>query len=438
MGNILKAGIARVDVTPALGTELGGYPIKRPAESVNDNLNSTSLVFERDGKMVAVISLDWLGIHEDDVNVIRSEVFKQTGIPADDVIVCAIHSHTAVNTLSIPGWGDKDKDYIAESIPKIVESVRKARSSLSRVKIGVESISSKVGVNRYSLDADQKLIFKDNPDGISDPSMTVARFETSEGTLCAIIHYGAHPTAFGGAKSVSRDWPGVMIDCVEKQIGAPVIFVNGAFGDIGPRFSLVSENNPSAKEASGLDAVRKIGSIAANDALEAFFQIKKFDDNPDFDTITADVLLPYAPLPELTLAQQKLKEFEPKKDQNGSGKFEYIRWKRILAALNGKREKGKNYRQTILRLGDIALVPFPGEIYSDISLRLRQSSPFANTLCAGTSNGYYCYFPSSEAIPFGGYAVWMAKAFNGYGFTDNLDDVLVEANLALLRKLHGC
>lgn len=438
MNSTLRAGVARVDVTPPLGTLLGGYPAKRPAESINDNLNSTALVFERDGRMAALISLDWLGIEEEDMYVIRSQVFAQTNIAEDDVIICAIHSHTTANTISLPGWGDKDKSYIANSIPKIVESVKKAQDTMLPVRIGVKSIPSNTGVNRYLINEEHQLTFGENPDGIFDPTMTVMRFETSEGPLCALIHYGAHPTAFGGGQAISRDWPGAMMDCVEKQIGVPVVFINGAIGDVGPRKNFVLENGFSAGGESGLDAVIKIGSRAAADAMKAFVQIKEFDDNPDFGMITRCILMPYDPLPDMELVRQKLKEFEPQKEKNGRGRFEYIRWERILAALKGEAEKGKIYRQTILRLGTVALVPFPGEIYSSISLRLRRYSPFAHTLCASTSNGFYCYFPTREAIHRMGYAVWMSKAFNGYGLVDNIDDILVEENLALLRNLEEC
>ena len=63
--------------------------------------------------------------------------------------------------------------------------------------------------------------------------MTVARFRDKSGAdVGIIIHYGAHGTAMGNNKLVSRDWSGVMKDRIEPQISAPVVFLNGAIGDV--------------------------------------------------------------------------------------------------------------------------------------------------------------------------------------------------------------
>ena len=95
---------------------------------------------------------------------------------------------------------------------------------------------------------------------------------------------------------------------------------------------------------------------------------------------------------------------------------------------------GKEYVQTIMRIGPLAIIPFPGELFSGISLRLRKLSPFAYTLCASVSNGYFTYIPTQEALHRKGYEIWMAKAYNGYGLADDIDDKLIEQNLKLLRK----
>lgn len=91
--------------------------------------------------------------------------------------------------------------------------------------------------------------------------------------------------------------------------------------------------------------------------------------------------------------------------------------------------------QTITRLGPVAIVPFPGEPFAEIVLRLRVASPFAHTLCASTTNGSFGYFVTRESLHRGGYEVWVARAFGAYILAENIDDVLVETNLHLLREL---
>jgi len=95
MKETLRAGFARTDVTPALGVRLGGYGVKeRPAEEILDHLHSTAMVFEQDGLLAAVINLDWICIEESIVERVREGVNKSTGIPKNNVTVCATHSHS--------------------------------------------------------------------------------------------------------------------------------------------------------------------------------------------------------------------------------------------------------------------------------------------------------------------------------------------------------
>ena len=94
---------------------------------------------------------------------------------------------------------------------------------------------------------------------------------------------------------------------------------------------------------------------------------------------------------------------------------------------------GRPFAQTILCLGPLAIIPMPGEIFSGISLRLRQGSPFAYTLCCSVSNGSLGYVPTREARHRGGYECWVGKAVGPYLLADHIDDALVEQNLKVLR-----
>ncbi|MBZ0172351.1 MAG: hypothetical protein K8E66_08235, partial [Phycisphaerales bacterium] len=86
-------------------------------------------------------------------------------------------------------------------------------------------------------------------------------------------------------------------------------------------------------------------------------------------------------------------------------------------------------------VGPVALVPLPGEPFAEIVLRLRHRSPVQHTLVASTTNGASGYFVTREARARGGYEVWVARAMGAYLPADNLDDVLVEENLRLLRAV---
>ena len=115
---------------------------------------------------------------------------------------------------------------------------------------------------------------------------------------------------------------------------------------------------------------------------------------------------------------------------------DYRHWQSVVEAHGGEVKQGIAFAQTIIQLGPVAFIPFPGEPFSEIVLRLREQSPFQHTLCASTTNGSLGYFVTRESLHRGGYEVWVGKAYGAYILAENIDDVLIEANLKLLSELY--
>jgi hypothetical protein len=61
------------------------------------------------------------------------------------------------------------------------------------------------------------------------------------------------------------------------------------------------------------------------------------------------------------------------------------------------------------RVGDLAVVTAPGEIFNQIGVEIKGASPFAQTLFVGYANGSIGYVPVPEAYPEGGYEVTHAS-----------------------------
>jgi neutral/alkaline ceramidase-like enzyme len=437
----VKVGFGRKDITPELSVRLGGYGAeKRPAEMINDRLNATSVFIRQGEKNAIVINLDWLAIEEDDTDTIQELIKAETGVSKQNIIITTIHSHTSPNTMGIAGWGNKEIKYIEKVIPEIVASAVEASKNLCPVEIGVGSAHSETGINRREVRKDGTIFFGGDPLGYFDPEMTVISFKDKNGIAGMIVHYGAHATAFGNVPVVSRDWPGVMVDRIEQQIKAPVMFINGAIGDVGPRTNCLKEDGSfSAGGGGDVATIREVGYRAATDALHAFVKIKNYSDDIILDVITEEVLFPYAPLHDLEEAKREIIKLEPDKNKYGTPMYMYNHWDTVIGEHEkpeSERVKGKRFLQSILRLGDVVLVPFPGEIFSEISLRIRKNSPFQYTLCSSVTNGCIGYIPTREARHRGGYEVWFSDHFvNGYGLAENIDDIIVTDVLKRLDKL---
>jgi len=429
--SLLQAGVGRRDVTPPLGTQLFGYPVRdRKAESVADPLNATALVLSRDGVQAAIISLDWIMIDNDDLETIRSLVHERTGIPPENVTVCAIQTHCAPATMSAWGWGDKDIEYVASKMPLIIDAVADAHAGLQPARVGIGTIQSQVGVNRRGVNEAGDVGLGYNPWGLYDPEMTVLRFEGENGPIGTVVHYGAHPTAIGSLKVISRDWCGTMIDRVEKITEVPCLFINGAVGDVAPR------SNIRSATGDGLVAAIEVGYQASLDALNAYKEIKEFRDL-ELSTLTEEMPLPYAPLASKEEAEVAFAAAQDGKDGWGRPLCDYMHWQSVVQAYNEPPQTHLPFQQTITKLGPIAFVPFAGEPFAEIVMRIRELSPLPYTLCASTTNGVHGYYVTRDSRARGGYEVWVARAYGPYILCDDIDDVLVRENLKLLRKMTG-
>ena len=249
----LRAGVARADITPELGTYLFGYPVQnRNATSIHDPLFCTALVIARGATRAAIVSLDICLIEEKEVAKIRQRIEERCGIAPDNVTLCASHTHTAPMVATAAGWGERNEKYLDWALPRIVDCVVEANSNLEEARVGFASTRGDVGVNRRGIAENHGIGLTYNPWGVFDPTLTVAHFQSVSGDpLASIIHCGAHPTALGSVDFVSRDWPGQMQDRFEKFTGAPSLFINGALGDVAPRgmqHAAVGDGWPAAQE----------------------------------------------------------------------------------------------------------------------------------------------------------------------------------------------
>ena len=93
---MLKAGFARVDVTPPLGTNLAGYFEARLADDILDPIQLNAIAMGDGENNILIIASDLLGIRENHATKIRNMIAARTGMPAENVMVTALHQHTSV------------------------------------------------------------------------------------------------------------------------------------------------------------------------------------------------------------------------------------------------------------------------------------------------------------------------------------------------------
>ena len=427
----LKIGISKKDVTPAIGTALFGYIPDFFSTSVHDRLNVTVLYIGQSEVKVLIVSADNGEISTVLTDRIREKLSADSGIPRENIIVAATHTHSAPNLSGMKGWGDVDGNYYENVfLPAVRNAVEEAIVSSVPAAFGVSAADSYVGINRRQILENGEIALGQNPHGEFDPKMTVIAFRTPDGRpLANIVHYGCHGTASGCNPAISRDWMGIMCDRLEKESGAVTMFLNGAEGDVGPRLS-------NGMTTGDLSYMEELGGIAAADAVRIWKSIREYRDGATAGLLTDEMSIPYRPLPERSVVEKELEKYINPESMVNIERGEYEHLMEIKDVYDRHLPVPENYTftQSIVTLGLVAFVPFPFEMFSGITLRLREHSPFAYTLSLSNCNGSNGYLPTLDQICRGGYEVRSFMAGKTFTLVDNAEQHFIDENLRLLRK----
>src|SRR5690606_10018617 len=99
--------------------------------------------------------------------------------------------------------------------------------------------SSSANINRRARLPDGRTTLGMNPDGPVDRRIGLLRLEKMDGTLLALVaNYPIHGTVLGSQNLlVSGDVTGAVSAYVERKTGVPMLFINGAAGDLAPIYS---------------------------------------------------------------------------------------------------------------------------------------------------------------------------------------------------------
>ena len=432
MSDKLFLGVAREIITPSLGIYLGGYPFPdRFATSVNDDLTVTVFSFKYSDTKSMIVSATLTCLDETICDEIRNKIEAETDVPANNIIIHTTHTHSSPVTFTSDGWGAPDRKYLDEIvIPRTVLAAKCAVGNEQYVKMGIAQGKSLVGVNRREpsqIKNGIKLGIWEY--GCFDPKMTVLSFKNYEGVCVGnIIHYGCHATGCGASLEITRDWPGIMTDRVEKISGGITAFINGPEGDVGPRLS-----NGRTTGEGDIGYMKEQGDIAAHDAVEIYNSIDVYRD-VEMKCISRNIRLPLEAIMPREEAEKKLSEIEVVNSITSRTANIYKGIIKLHDEGHGNVEF-KEHRQTAIRIGDVAFVAHPFETFSEIGLRINIMSKIPYALTVALANGCISYFPTVGEIPKGGYEVTMFKTHAVQTYTNDADWALITESVKILEEL---
>jgi hypothetical protein len=233
----MRAGFSSRIITPPIGYEMPGSFQKRFARGVADEVRANACYIESAGEAVALISVDCVSFGPDLAAAARAMVEEHTDLPPSAVLIAATHTHSGGPTADVL-MSEKDAGYCEWVAQQAATAVICARDYATDASLGTGSgtvpgighnrrwhlADGTVQTNPGNVPIDQLV----HPAGPVDDGLAVIGVWDVDGRpLGAIINYTCHTTFMSGP-CYSADYPGA----IARHLGIPVVFVNGAMGDI--------------------------------------------------------------------------------------------------------------------------------------------------------------------------------------------------------------
>jgi len=375
----LSAGAASVAFVPPAGTPLAGYgnPARRllfpdvfglypfafwfkPSEGTLDPLFARALVLEQGTERLAWVTVELVAVDRSFTREVGEEL-RAAGVRPVTLIISASHTHSGPGAF-VPSalWAfiavDRFHDEVRSALVRtVVRAILLAESARAPARVATFSRQAPdVTVGRLGLPVDREII------GL--------KFRTDRGRPIGLVwNYAIHGTMLGPLNlRFSGDVMGVASHVLERDLGVPVLFVNGAVGDVSPR-----RRGPTEVVAVGNELATTVRA-GWEQAIET--------PAAAMTTRGARILLP---APDLSL-RNCLGRSLPESLTVPLGSV--VQREAELMAVS---------------LGDTVWVTIPGELQSALgeAIKAQARRSFARGFVAGLSNDYLGYFVTAAAYP---------------------------------------
>lgn len=440
--NKLTAGYARLDITPPLGTPIGGYFRVRITKGVLDPIYVRAVAFGEGEKSALLLVLDMVSLREgtEDGNRWSEKIAQQLGLPREAVFVCCTHSHTT----PIVNAKDSHEMYDRWFFQQLCDAGRLAmddRRPVLDIRGGQRDTEGLTYSRRYRMmDGAQmgnppaknweEVLKISHPLGNVDRTMRLVRILRQDAPELVMLNFQSHPDCIGG-EFISADFPGAVCTRLKELTGtACTVFLQGAQGN------MVINNRMKPLPSGGIknySYAMAHGAKIAEAAMELYEVLPSvMEGGLSFGKCFVRGKTKRGTLPldycEDIVTRYKAGGLEAI-DPNPKIATPIVAEAQQVWELE---QDGLDYIDlpvTALRFGGVALAGIPGEPFSEIGRKIREGAHFPVTCTCCLTNGSFGYFPDQQAIGEGGYDTINTKLIKGTA--EQLADTAVE----LLRRL---
>ena len=418
-----RVGYGKENITPDGQVGMGGYgrSDQRLSTGILSYLYVTCVaITDADDNTILLYGMDLCS--SGDAAKFRENVSKATGVPVDNIVMSASHTHSAPDyTVATSGQGEA-LNKLKNGLVKAAETAMEDRKPAKMYGGSIET----EGMNfvRHYLMNDGTYCgdnFGSTASGYkehaskADSELQLIKFTREGDNDVYIANFQTHPHQTGGGKKydLSADIVGEFRANMEKDLGCEIAYFTGAGGNINSHSRVKEEQATQDWKAWGKKMAQYAQQVEFTELATGKVQAASFEFTADInhaDDANAAICgelrarwdkgeIETAQLIELAAAQG-IKLNSPYH----------------AGAINSRAGMAPSGSFVIqaFSFGDVGFAAAPYEMFDTNGKFIKENSPFSMTIVAELANGGNGYFPSLFAFDVsGGYEVDTTKYVRG-------------------------
>jgi len=447
----LQAGAAVADITPKkLPVIINGGFVERYSDQITDALHVRCLVLS-DGETRIVIAIaDSCMIPRDVCDRVKKLAANETGIPANQMLIAATHTHSAPSLMDYCLGSRRDKTYTEFFVENVARCIVQADANRLPAEAGwiVTNAPEHTFCRRWIRRADrvdtdpfgQQTVrammhpgYKNQdflgPAGPVDTEISLLSFRSLKGDpICLLANYSMHYV--GGVKGISSDYWGHFAKFMEEKVATSVTDA----GRLKDFVAMMSQG--TSGDLHWMDYSQPRKTTSANEYAEQIAEIvqvayEKIDYHKDVDLAMVETKMTLARrLPDDTRKAWAEKLNLARGDRPPRNRPEVYAQQAAWIDQNPTEE----IVLQAIRVGEVGITAIPNEVFGVTGLKIKAQSPLKPTFNMSLANGAAGYIPPPEQHELGGYTTWPARTA---GLEVDAEPKIVERLLQLLEQVSG-
>jgi len=389
-------------ITPDKPVQMAGYDarIDNWSRGVMKDLKAQILVIKKNEERFCLITIDSLGFTVALTSFLRMRVAEILTVRMEQVMICFSHTHAAPNAAVEQEY----YDFVCQSI---LSGVKKAEESMVPVCAGWGIAENKVGINRRG--SGQPI----------DPRMGILKIcgEDEKKIKVLVVRVTAHCNVLMPDNYlISPDYFGEAREALERKYGCNVMMVQGASGDVRPRYRQenadyleihpaeehLMNNSVQMKERSDAQSQKALKDMAEAicESLQPVVDLIKPKPVSRISMFSVKESF-YADVPELKRAGEIAAEAWEMGRIDGKGWLMEV--ERLLN--QGEKKQRAEIEIQFFAVNDGCLCGVPSEVMSDIAVNIWKKSDNPILFFNGYTNGCSSYLPTAAEYDKGGFEV---------------------------------